>query len=239
MSTATAIIPRRPARTAPTRRGDLRAVRSTAFSIFMIDVGLVILFTILSPGNRFGSLANFESLMHYTMVALLLALGMTMVVAAEMIDLSLGANLILSSVFGVLTLEAMGGTRSDGTATGTCRLVFALSCACHGTAFGIINGLLFDQARGELADRDPRNASVGTGIAGDHQRHRQVRHHADTSRRLRCRRSDRSPPMLVLVIALVLGSSCGRPGSGFEPRDRIEPIAAPPASGWTATRSTC
>ena len=169
MSTATAIIPEDDR---PVRRGrgatilrDL--VRSTAFSIFVIDVGLVILFTILSPGNRFGSLANFESLMHYTMVALLLALGMTMVVAAEMIDLSLGANLILSSVFGVMTLEAMGGTTSDGTATGhvDAILVALLVCIATGLTFGIINGLLVTKLGVNSLIATLGMLSVGTGIA--------------------------------------------------------------------------
>ena len=71
-------------------------LRSSAFTIFLIDVLLVILFTLLSPNNRFGSLLNFQSLMYYSMVALLLALGMTLVVAAEMAQLR-----ILREIHGV------------------------------------------------------------------------------------------------------------------------------------------
>src|SRR5690606_35545036 len=104
---------------------------------------------------------------HYTMVALLLALGMTMVVAAEMIDLSLGANLILSSVFGVLTMEAMGGTSSDGTATGhvDAILVALLVCIGTGLTFGIINGLLVTKLGVNSLIATLGMLSVGTGIA--------------------------------------------------------------------------
>ncbi len=141
--------------------------RSTALTIFLIDVGLVILFTVLSPGNRFGSLANFESLMHYTMVALLLALGMTMVVAAEMIDLSLGANLILSSVFGALTLQALGGASSDGTASGHVEAIVAALAVCLGTGllFGLVNGLVITKLGVTSLIATLGMLSVGTGIA--------------------------------------------------------------------------
>jgi ribose transport system permease protein len=142
-------------------------LRSSAFTIFVINILLVIAFTALSPGNRFGSLLNFQSLMYYTMVALLLALGMTMVVAAEMIDLSLGANLILSSVFGVLTLEAMGATSADGTATGHVEAIFAALAVCLGTGllFGLVNGLIVTKLGVTSLIATLGTLSVGTGIA--------------------------------------------------------------------------
>jgi ribose transport system permease protein len=156
----------------PVRRGRVGGVvstlaRSSAFTILVIDIVLVIVFTALSPGNRFGSLANFESLMHYSMVALLLALGMTMVVAAEMIDLSLGANLILSSVFGTLTLEAMGATSPDGTATGHVEAILAALAVClaTGLGFGLINGLIVTKLGVTSLIATLGTLSVGTGAA--------------------------------------------------------------------------
>jgi ribose transport system permease protein len=142
-------------------------LRSSAFTIFVIDVLLIILFTALSPDNRFGSLLNFQSLMYYSMVALLLALGMTMVVAAEMIDLSLGANLILSSVFGALTLRALGAASSDGTATGHVGAIFAALAVCIGTGllFGLINGLVITKLGVNSLIATLGMLSVGTGIA--------------------------------------------------------------------------
>jgi ribose transport system permease protein len=142
-------------------------VRTSAFSIFVIDVVLVIVFTALSPGNRFGSLLNFQSLMYYSMVALLLALGMTLVVAAEMIDLSLGANLILSSVFGTLVLERMGATSADGVSTGHVDAIFAAlaTCLVTGLAFGLVNGLLVTKLGVNSLIATLGTLSVGTGIA--------------------------------------------------------------------------
>jgi len=141
--------------------------KSSAFTIFLIDVGLIILFTAVSPGNRFGSLQNFESLMYYSMVALLLALGMTIVVAAEMIDLSLGANLILSSVFGVIVLEQMGATSPDGVVSGhvDAIIVALLTCLATGLAFGFINGLLITKLGVTSLIATLGTLSIGTGIA--------------------------------------------------------------------------
>lgn len=142
-------------------------VRSSAFTIFVIDIALVIAFTLLSPGNRFGSLLNFQSLMYYTMVALLLALGMTMVVAAEMIDLSLGANLILSSVFGTLVLEKMGATSADGVSSGHVEAIILalLTCLATGLAFGLVNGILVTKLGVNSLIATLGTLSVGTGIA--------------------------------------------------------------------------
>lgn len=142
-------------------------VRTSAFSIFVIDIVLIIAFTALSPGNRFGSLLNFQSLMYYSMVALLLALGMTLVVAAEMIDLSLGANLILSSVFGTIVLESMGATSPDGVATGHVPAIFAAlaTCLATGLAFGFVNGILVTKLGVNSLIATLGTLSVGTGIA--------------------------------------------------------------------------
>lgn len=142
-------------------------IRTSAFSIFVINVLLVIAFTALSPNNRFGTLLNFQSLMYYSMVALLLALGMTFVVAAEMIDLSLGANLILSSVFGTLVLERMGATSPDGVVSGHVPAIFLALLTCLGTGllFGLVNGLLVTKLGVTSLIATLGTLSVGTGIA--------------------------------------------------------------------------
>ncbi len=156
----------------PVRRGRFagfvsETLRNSAFTIFAVVIGLWVLFTVLSPGNRFGSLQNLQSLLFYTMVALLLALGMTMVVAAEMIDLSLGANLILSSVVGTLVLQAMGATSSDGTASGHPEAIVLALLACLGTGllFGLVNGLVITKLGVTSLIATLGSLSVGTGIA--------------------------------------------------------------------------
>lgn len=169
MAAQTAIVPEDDRAVRRSRAGNVLAglAKSSAFTIFLIDIGLVILFTVISPGNRFGSLANFESLMYYTMVALLLALGMTVVVAAEMIDLSLGANLILSSVFGAMTLRAMGATSVDGTASGHVDAILVALLVCIGTGllFGLVNGLLITKLGVTSLIATLGTLSIGTGTA--------------------------------------------------------------------------
>src|SRR5690606_29476957 len=95
------------------------------------------------------------------------ALGMTMVVAAEMIDLSLGANLILSSVFGTFTLEALGASSPDGTATGHVGAIFVALAVCLGTGllFGLVNGFLVTKRGVTSLLATLGTLSVGTGIA--------------------------------------------------------------------------
>ena len=169
MAAATQVVPDDDRGVRRSRVGEIAfgLLRSSAFTIFLIDVLLVILFTLLSPNNRFGSLLNFQSLMYYSMVALLLALGMTLVVAAEMIDLSLGANLILSSVFGTLVLERMGATSADGVSSGHVEAIFAALATCLGTGllFGLVNGLLVTKLGVTSLIATLGTLSVGTGIA--------------------------------------------------------------------------
>jgi ribose transport system permease protein len=144
-----------------------RLSRDTAFWIFLVDIALVLFFTIASPGHRFGTAANFTSLMSYTTQALLLAFGLTLMMGATIFDLSLGANLVLSSVVGALTLKHMGATSSTGLSTGhlPAVVVALIACLLTGCVFGLVNGLVIT-----VLDVNPLIATlgtlgIGTGIA--------------------------------------------------------------------------
>ena len=91
--------------------------------VFIVLIGLVIIFSLLS--NRFCSFENFMVIGRQTAVVALLAFGMTFVITAAEIDLSVGsivglvgmvatislvngAGLILSSIAGILTGTIIG-----------------------------------------------------------------------------------------------------------------------------------
>ncbi len=83
------------------RRGAPRIVswlRTRAAWILLLDIALVAVFTALSPQNVFWSSAMPRALMLGMSQTLLLALGLAMMLGAGIFDLSLGANLVLSSV---------------------------------------------------------------------------------------------------------------------------------------------
>ena len=80
-------------------------LRSRATWVLALDVVLVGIFTLVSDDNVFFSVANGQSLLLGATQALLLALGLAMMLGAGIFDLSLGANLVLSSVVGALVVQ--------------------------------------------------------------------------------------------------------------------------------------
>jgi hypothetical protein len=97
----------------------LNQVTSTiAFYIFAVDVVLVIGFTMLSANHVFWSLQNAQALMGNGAEAVLLASGVTIMLAAGVFDLSLGGNLILTSVVGAEGRRCWHGHRRRGPQPG-------------------------------------------------------------------------------------------------------------------------
>ncbi len=99
-------------RTAP---AIVRWVKTRAAWILLLNIALVALFTALSPQHVFWSVANGQALMLGMSQALMLALGLAMMLGAGIFDLSLGANLVLSSVVGALVMRSFQTTPGDAT----------------------------------------------------------------------------------------------------------------------------
>jgi ribose transport system permease protein len=119
--------------------------RSTAFWVGVVVVVLILVFNVAS-GGVFTGTRSINGLLLDGAVGILLACGVTFLLAAGMLDLSVGANLVLSSVSAAATLKAFlgNGFAYDG---GTGRLVVACVVAlaaalATGVAFGIVNGLV-------------------------------------------------------------------------------------------------
>jgi len=104
-------------------------------------VGLVIValtFGVLI-GPQFFAAANLELMARQTAIVCVAALGMTMVIVAGGIDLSVGSVVALSTVVTALLL------RHDASAGGA--LVAALGAMAAGAACGALNGVLVTQLR--------------------------------------------------------------------------------------------
>ena len=115
---------------------------SRATWILMLDLVLIAVFTALSPNGVFLSYLNMKALMLSGAEALLLAVGLSMLLGGGKFDLSLGANLVLSSVCGAL---AMVSLVAAGTGVVLTIVAGLLTCVVIGAALGAVNGVLVAQ----------------------------------------------------------------------------------------------
>src|SRR5690242_217046 len=90
-----------------------RLTGSTAFWMGLVILALVALFSIISPNHAFFQLSNFQDMALDVTETMVLALGMTFVLGAGELDLSIGANLLLSSVLAGQTIVSLSGTTNQ------------------------------------------------------------------------------------------------------------------------------
>jgi ribose transport system permease protein len=105
--------------------------------VLLLDILLVVVFTILSPDHVFWSVQNLENLLLSGTVTLLLSLGIAMLLGAGAIDLSVGANLVLSSVVGASVIKA-----TIGAGFPVAFIAGLAACLATGVVFGLVNSLV-------------------------------------------------------------------------------------------------
>lgn len=145
-----------------------RAFSSTGAWVFLIDVVLVLLFTALSRDNAFLSLSNVQSILLGGTEALLLALGLTLMMGSGIIDFSLGANLVLSSITAALAVQAITGEYNPAGEYPHLGLSFAVGfvvALATGIAFGAVNGLVVAYLKINPFIATLGTMGVGTGLA--------------------------------------------------------------------------
>lgn len=147
-----------------------RLLTSTAFLIAVVVVALILLFGVLSPNGVFLGAANFRNLALDSAQLILLAVGMTFLVGAGELDLSIGANVILSSVVAAKVITWLGGSPEDvlaGTYTNPGLAIVAGVLAAIGTGllFGLVNALLVNLLRVSSFIVTLAMMSVGSGLA--------------------------------------------------------------------------
>lgn len=131
---------------ADVRAGRFTAMRTrttTAFWMTVVLAALIVFFSIVSPGHTFFQVSNFQAMGRDAPIGILLALAMTFMLGSGHLDLSVGANLVLSSVVGAKFMAGMGVSASLGLNL----LVGLVVCALVGLVIGAINGLLVTRAR--------------------------------------------------------------------------------------------
>ncbi|WPO97945.1 ABC transporter permease [Pseudomonas sp. HR96] len=147
-----------------------RLRETTAFWMLLILLGLVTLFSLISPNHAFLSLNNFFNIALNASQLVLLAVGMTFLLGAKEFDLSVGSNVVLASVLAARTITALAGT-ADEVAMGeyphlglavTAGVLVALVC---GTLFGLINGLLVTRLRLSSFLVTLATTAIGLGLA--------------------------------------------------------------------------
>lgn len=141
----------------------VRWLRTRAAWILLLNIALVIVFSVLSRNNVFWSVANAESILISVSQVLLLALGLAMMLGAGIFDLSLGANLVLSSVAGAMVMRSlMAEPGADPTSSIAWGLV---ACLLTGALFGLVNGLLVAVAGINSLIATLGTLGIGTGVA--------------------------------------------------------------------------
>jgi ribose transport system permease protein len=142
-----------------------RVLTTRATAILLLDVVLFIIFTAIKP--VFASLASVQSLLLSGTEALLLAVGLAMLLGAGIFDLSLGANLVLSSVVGAEALRAIGHPNASGIYSniGTGVAVCVVVCILTGAVYGLVNGLLIAYGQMNALIVTLGTLGIGTGLA--------------------------------------------------------------------------
>jgi len=143
-----------------------RLLRSRATWVLGLDIVLIVAFTLVSEDNVFFSAANGRSLLLGATQALLLALGLAMMLGAGIFDLSLGANLVLSSVIGALVVQKFQDpTTRQYDRPWTAIWLGLLACVLAGVLFGVVNGILIAIADVNSLIATLATLGIGTGLA--------------------------------------------------------------------------
>lgn len=126
--------------------------RSTNLYIFLVLLGLVGFFSLVSPNHAFFDRGNFINIAWDTAEILLLAIGETFVIITAGIDLSVGTVLMFSGVIASWTIAQTGGPAAQVVSGHFPRAATAiplgvLAGVAVGTLGGFVNGTLVTRLR--------------------------------------------------------------------------------------------
>jgi ribose transport system permease protein len=143
----------------------VRWVRTRAAWILLLDIALIGLFSALSPGHVFWSAANAQSLLLSVSQITLLAVGLAMMLGAGIFDLSLGANLVLSSVVGTIVMRSFQNPSGNYDNPTVAIVLGFFACVATGIVFGLVNGLLIALGNINSLIATLGTLGIGTGIS--------------------------------------------------------------------------
>jgi len=147
-----------------------RFLEQPALWIAVVDLGLILLFGVISPNNVFFNTSNFTNMGLDSAEVLLLAVGISFLLGAGELDISIGANIILSSVVGGKTMVALSGSLEQveigqypHLARGlTIGILVTILC---GIGFGLVNAFVVTVLRVNSFIATLGTLGIGTGLA--------------------------------------------------------------------------
>lgn len=140
---------------------------------FWVSVVLVVLwafFGVVTPHHAFLQVDNFFTMALDASELLLLSMGITFLLGAGQLDLSVGSNLILSSVVAAKLITALGGPTGQIAAgnyqhLGLALLVGIPAGILTGAFFGLVNGLVVTRLRINSFIVTLATTGIGLGIS--------------------------------------------------------------------------
>ena len=135
---------------------------NSAFLVLLVDLLLIVLFSLVSRDNVFWSIPNAEALMRNGTQLLLLGLGVGLLMSAGFFDLSVGANLVLASMISALTVKAAIAAGIDPVMSALLGLAAAIAV---GALFGVVNGLIVTRLKVNSLIATLGTMGIGSGIA--------------------------------------------------------------------------
>jgi ribose transport system permease protein len=143
--------------------------RSTAVWIGLILLVILLIFGFVSPSGSFFNVDNFADMGLELAEGMCLAVGMTFLLAAGHLDLSVGANVILSGYLGAYTMERITGSAPESAGllahSGQAIAAGVAVSIVAGTAFGFINGFLVTRLKISSFIVTLGTTGIGTGAA--------------------------------------------------------------------------
>lgn len=137
-------------------------LKTRAAWILVLDIILVVLFAVITPGHVYATAANVKNVLLALSEGLLLALGLSMMLGAGIFDLSLGANLVLSSVAGAKVMLLF---HPAGGGLGLAIVAGLAACLVTGLVYGLVNGLIIAMAGINSLIATLATLGIGTGVA--------------------------------------------------------------------------
>jgi ribose transport system permease protein len=125
---------------------------SSAFWIGVVVIALIIVFGLITPNNAYVKPSNLFNIGLNASQIMLIAVGMTFLIGAGHLDLSVGYNLILASVLGAKVMVTVAGS-TEQVATGEYPYLVpaivagALVTLLAASLAGLLNGLLVTRLR--------------------------------------------------------------------------------------------
>lgn len=147
-----------------------RFLEQPALWIALVDLGLILLFGVISPNNVFFNTSNFTNMGLDSAEVVLLAVGISFLLGAGELDISIGANIILSSVVGAKTMVALSGTTDQVQIGEYPHLALGLTIGiivtvASGIGFGLVNAFVVTVLRVNSFIATLGTLGIGTGLA--------------------------------------------------------------------------